>query len=436
MSGADPQHGARGARGRAATGLGLLALLLLYAAFLHHGLGPTPDGPIRAWSPRGFLLLQSWVAPFEASPGLGVAVFSLPALALAVGVFLLTGSAVARTAAVACVLASALFSFYGLRPPGPGIWRFFDWRGSAVMVGLAAVLAATATAPLLARSWLRLPLAARLAVYVPVFVVVVAVLRNVTGTDPTLRFSISPWPVVPLFGITIGSVAVLGILAGMACAGWAFTRKGAARWAALLVAILLPALWFKLWHTSFPARGMLALSLLGAVCAATVWIGARGDGLVARARHFAWGFALVLAPLAVGEALASFDYTRTREGKAREIIDALDAYYQQHEEYPESLEELVDGDYLERIPRPEIGFGFLGDDEEFAYQSFGISYNLEFSAPDWVQCAFNPAWTEEDWEEEEEEAEAEEEEEEAPMADGEHALDESWSCPSSPPELW
>ena len=110
------------------------------------------------------------------------------------------------------------------------------------------------------------------------------------------------------------------------------------------------------------------------------------------------------------------------------------------DEYPEHLSELVDGEYLESIPRPKIGFGFI-ETQKFEYQSFGTSYNLEFSSPDWVQCAYNPSWSEEDWsdydydEEEEEETEALEVDA-TDETDGETALDESWSCPSSPPELW
>ena len=156
-------------------------------------------------------------------------------------------------------------------------------------------------------------------------------------------------------------------------------------------------------------------------------------GLRARGRHLAWGFALALIPLLAGEALAGFDYSRTREGAARQLIDALGAYYEQHEEYPEELTQLVEGGFIDEVPRPKIGFGFLGR-QEFEYQSFGISYNLEFSSPDWVQCAYNPSWSEESYDDDEDFEDEPDDVE--PAADGETALDESWSCPSSPPELW
>ncbi|NNL66394.1 MAG: hypothetical protein HKP30_09145 [Myxococcales bacterium] len=423
-----------------AAGLATLAVLTAYAALIHHGLGPLPDGPIEPWTPREFLLRQSWISPFEERPLLGVAAFTVPAALLCALVFVWTRSALARTAALACVIGTVLFSFYGLRSPGPGIWRFFGWRGSGVMAGLAVTLAATALAPLLARSWLRLPPAARVLAYLPVFVAVVVILRNVTGTDPGLRFAISPWPVVPLFGMTIGCVAILGVIAAMACAAYGCApgengRSGLRMAGGLLVAVLLPALWFRLWHESFPPRGMIALSVVGAAFVGAALLRAdAGRDLHTRARHLAWGFALALVPLLAGEALAGFDYSRTREGAARQLIDALDAYYEQHEEYPDELSTLVDEGYIREVPRPRIGFAFLGQ-QEFEYQSFGISYNLEFSSPDWVQCAYNPSWAEESWDDEED-WDDEPEEAEPPVADGETALDESWSCPSSPPELW
>jgi hypothetical protein len=77
-----------------------------------------------------------------------------------------------------------------------------------------------------------------------------------------------------------------------------------------------------------------------------------------------------------------------------------------------------------------VGFAFL-DRPQFVYQNFGINYLLEFSAPRWVQCAYNPPYfDEEDGEEEEFE------DEEIPSEEDEDGLPGSWSCPSKPPELW
>jgi hypothetical protein len=415
-----------------------------YALFLHHGLGPYPDRSLEPWSPREFLIRQSWIEPLQQNLALGVLAFVLPAALATVGVFRLSRSSVARTLALSAVIMSGLFAYYGLGERGPGIWNFFHWRGSAVMVALALALAATICAPLLARSWLRLPLAGRVAVYLPVLVGVIVMMRNVTGTDPSLRFAISPWPVVPLFGLKFGSVAVLGVIGGMALAAWSFARgeggppPAARRALGLIVALLVPALWFKLWHPSFPAKGMAGLVLVGAAFVLAAAFVGRADALTVRGRHLAWGFVLAALPLTVGKAWAGLDYSNTREGTARVVIDALDAYYQEHQEYPEELEVLVQGDYLERVPEPQVGFDFV-EDQKFIYQSFGNSYNLEFSSPDWVQCAYNPAWSEddyEDYEDYEEEEEAAEVEATSAEADEETSLAESWSCPSSPPELW
>ena len=76
------------------------------------------------------------------------------------------------------------------------------------------------------------------------------------------------------------------------------------------------------------------------------------------------------------------------------------------------------------IPDPVIGFP-LGRVDAFDYASYGTSYLLDFSAPRWVQCHYTPAPILEDLDEEERAELA---------ADG--GLEESWSCPSTPPELW
>ena len=77
-----------------------------------------------------------------------------------------------------------------------------------------------------------------------------------------------------------------------------------------------------------------------------------------------------------------------------------------------------------------MGFALLHR-PEFVYQNFGINYLLEFSAPRWVQCAYNPPYVDEaDGEEEEFE------DEEIPGEADEDGLPGAWSCPSKPPELW
>lgn len=433
------QDGTDSGRARRLAGWAVLVVLLAYAVAIHHGVGPQPDGEPEPWSPRSFLLHPSWIQPLEERPALGVAALALPAAALAAGVFMLGGSAVARTLALAAVLSTALFAFYGLRPPGPQIWSFFGWRGSAVMATVGLAVAAVALSPLLARSWLRLSPTARAATYVPIFLAVVAIMRNVTGTDPSLRFAISPWPVVPMFGISIGAVAVLGVIAAMACAALAFGARGALpgrlRYGAPVAAAAIPPVWFKLWHESFPPDAMAALAAVGLVCALAALWPAHPERLVTRGRHLAWGFLLAALPLTVGEAWSHWDYVRTREGSARRVIEALDAYYGEHEEYPEELDALVEAGHLDRVPEPHIGFGLL-EDQRFQYQNFGTSYSLEFSAADWVQCAYNPPWSEEGWDEAGDDPVHDGDSDTAAAGDEEAALEEAWSCPQQPPELW
>jgi hypothetical protein len=131
----------------------------------------------------------------------------------------------------------------------------------------------------------------------------------------------------------------------------------------------------------------------------------------------ALGGLLAALPLVAGQALTRVDYSLTRDGRAQQVIDALAAQREKTGEYPDALSELVDAGLLEAVPRPHIGFG---DSQEFVYQNFGESYLLEFSAPRWIQCAYNPPY---------ELAPGEEPE------DGEE-LGGAWSCPQKPPELW
>jgi hypothetical protein len=130
-------------------------------------------------------------------------------------------------------------------------------------------------------------------------------------------------------------------------------------------------------------------------------------------------------------AIVERDYTFTRDSRAYGITEALQAYYDREEAYPDQLTELVDLGLLDAVPVPRVGFAFI-EEQEFVYQNFGISYLLEFSTPRWVQCAYNPPYQDEDEEGFEEELEDELDGE----LDDEGDLPGSWSCPSKPPELW
>jgi len=418
----------------------LTAALLAYAALLHKGIGPIPGSMASNWyNPSSFLLhsLQaSSLGGAVESAGSALALLVLPALAVAVAVFFTTRSAVARMLSTASVIAAFFFVYYGVAIPG--VWSFFHWRWSGSMVLFALVLGAAITAPLLAGSWQRRGWALRLLLYLPLFIAAVVFERNVTGTDSTLSFAISPWPVVQVFGFEVFASAVALLLIGVALGLWILSSSReptpgkliALSLPAAVVAAAIPtlALWLSSEGNLLPFRANSALLVITAaialvmlLIAATLGTG-RGSGRLAhRAQIWALGGLLLGMPLLVGQALTRLDYTSTRDSGAQQIIDALQRHYERESLYPEKLTELVDAGELEEIPRPRIGFAFLSE-QEFVYQGFGTSYLLEFSAPRWIQCAYDPPY--EDEEEEEEEEEALEE------------LGGSWSCPSKPPELW
>lgn len=417
----------------------LTGALLGYAALLHKGIGPIPRNLESNWyNPNPFLLSAlegSSLGGAMESTGSAIALLALPALAVAVAVFLTTRSAVARMLGAASVIAVALFAYYGVQ--APGVWSFFHWRWSACMALFSVCLGAAVTAPLLAESWRRRGWPLRLLIYLPLFVAAVVFERNVTGTDDALMYAISPWPAVQVFGLEVFASAValllLGVATGLGIASGGRERtrgdQAALSIVAALVAAAIPTL--ALWLGSqqgllpFGAGPVLlaataVIALLALAIAATLGVDRRSHQLGDRARIWALGGLLLGMPLLVGQTLTHRDYATTRDTQAAQLIDALQSHFDQQSIYPERLEELVESGSLAEIPRPRIGFALLSQ-QDFLYQSFGTSYILEFSAPRWIQCAYNPPYQDEYEEEEEEELED---------------LGGAWSCPSKPPELW
>ena len=433
-------------------GIAFTLAALALAALVYSGLGPRPKD--RAWwEPSGRLeraLADTSLAPLVQETPLALGVFGAAAAGLAVAVFATTRSALARWLAVSAALATLSFVFYALE--ARFVWSFFRWRWSASLLLVALAAGAAAAAPLLAASWLRLGWRARVATYLPLFLAVLALERNVTGTDQSLRFAISPWPFVQIFGLEVvaaclGALA-LGVGLGLAAAARG-EGGGAASWAlGAFFAAGLPAAALALaeYRDLLPFRaGLRVAGLLAALgvfvfaLAAALGAARRGERLAGRALAFGVGGALVLAPIALGQVLARLDYVETRERRAQAIIDALARHRAKVDAYPDELAELVASGELQSVPTPRIGFPGLADQHEFVYQNFGESYLLEFSAPRWIQCAYNPPYAED-----EEDVEGARDEPAQPPADdrGESddegdGLDEgAWSCPSKPPELW
>ncbi|HTF34761.1 MAG TPA: hypothetical protein VK714_13815 [Myxococcota bacterium] len=441
---------------------GLLVLALLAWAFaIHHGIGPTPSSGARAWwQPRGFLtnwLQATSLGLWIDSPRAGLVAFSLPAALLLVALFATSRSALARTMGLAAVLATLLFLFYGMGETRPVIWGFFGWRGSAVMICTAVVTAAALCAPLLAGSWLKQAWSLRIAAYLPVLAVVVWTQRNVTGTDPRLPFAISPWPVVSFFGIEIGGALIAGLLACVALllAGVGPLRsRPALALLAIGVALATPLVWVRL-HFGTGMALLGAAIVLAAVAMAAAANGRspkrtpRPPKLQVATRSTAVGALLVAFPILCGDFAVAHDYTVTRSQNAQQIIDALAHYFQREHSYPDSLGELVAAKDLVEIPRPQVGFG--GGDEAFTYQNFGASYILEFSAQRWMQCAYNPPWSDDSASAEDaphsavgatttpgdtDEKSASGAREDAGDASDDERIHGAWSCPTKPPELW
>jgi MFS family permease len=435
----------------------ILLLSVAYAVALHHGLGPRPELPesaLRWWSPRGFLMQalvgSSWESLLN-DRGKGMAVFGAPSLLLLIALWATTRSALARAAAITTTLAVGFFLYYAL---GSGnsqlVWNFFHWRWSGTMLAVATVMGSAIASPWLAASWLRLFWLARLAWFLPITAVVLVIERNVTGTNAYLPFAISPWPAVQVFGFEAIGTTLAAELGGVALAllGLYWLRRGrrALGLLVLLAGVALPAGWLALGADGLLPFRVTQQRLIGAaiVCAVLLAIAALGvrldpERLRRRALHTAAAGVLLGFPLFVGEAWARWDYTRTRDVQAQRIIDALHGYYAVETTYPESLDQLVEAKLLDAIPKPEIGFALPGDEGSvFTYQGFGTSYLLEFSAPRWVQCAYNPPYLDEDAEEADDDrapAVAQGGAEAAAAAEDDMSGG-AWSCPSKPPELW
>jgi hypothetical protein len=394
-------------------------LTLLWAAVLHQGVGPQ-FGHSSWIRPSSFLRGD---VPDEL--GAALAVLVLPCAALAIAVCFVTKSALARTIAGFATIASACFVFYGLEVDR--VWRFFHWRWSVSIVLFAAVVALACYAPILAARWRQFGWPLRLALYLPLFACLLVYERNVTGTNPDLPLALSPWPVVQILGLEVVASAIaaleLGVALGLAglsrgplLAGLGVAATVAFPLGSLALGSSSGLLPFQAGPRLYTATAVACLIVL-AVCA--LWRPRDRQSWARRAANVGLGGLLAALPLVAGQALTRIDYSMTRDGRAQQIIDALAAYRARTSSYPDELAELTRAGLLAEIPRPHIGFA---SSQEFVYQNFGESYLLEFSAPRWIQCAYNPPFVVEPGEE--------------PDADDGEDLGGAWSCPQKPPELW
>jgi len=392
-------------------------LAVAWAALLHQGMGP--QFAAHSWlRPSAFLRGD---VPAEVLPALAVLV--LPCAALAAAVCFVTKSALARTLAGFATIASGCFVFYGLA--ADRVWRFFHWRWSVSIVLFAAVSALALYAPILAARWRSFSWTLRVALYLPLFVALVVFERNVTGTNPDLPLAISPWPAVQILGLELVASAVAALQLGVAL-GLAGLARGPLLAAAGVVATAgFPLASLALGSASgllpFRAGPILysatAFACFAVLVACALWRPRDRASWSRRAANVGLGGLLAALPLVAGQTLTRIDYSLTRDGSAQQLIDALAAYRAKTGNYPDDLGELTSDGVLSEIPRPHIGFA---SGQEFVYQNFGESYLLEFSAPRWIQCAYNPPVELQPGE----------------TADAGEDLGGSWTCPQKPPELW
>lgn len=409
-----------------ALGWAASALVVAYTACVHQGLATPPGGmATELWHPTGFLRDFEIIGGLIGRPVASVLTLTLPALLATGVVFLSTRSALARTIAICGVFCCAIMAFYGMTR-AMRVWEFFHWRGSAVILLTGIAVGCTVSAPLLARSWLRLRPAAKLLTYLPFLIAVTSIIRNATGTDEELFFNFSPWPAIPVLGLDIGAYTVLGLMLGATLGLACFASERAHplfRFLGLSAGVAVAVIWFHQRFGQTDARGLIGVGIASVVVLALGGITRRGPGrfetLRRRALHVGVAAALVALPLLSGRALSDGDYSLSRHVRARQLIDALSDYYRVEYEYPDELETLIEGGYLNEIPSPRIGFqiyyqlGWL-DPVEFDYQSLGSSYVLEFVSTEWVMCSYNPPW--EDVDDEEDEEEEDEENGEDPVA--------------------
>jgi hypothetical protein len=416
-----------------------LGLALFYYEF--HGAGATPSQRAQHtawWQPAGWARSLDWEVlaafqeigadtvqarhegRFEPRSLIPLGAFAVPA-ALATGLgFLLFRGAVTRAALLALGLTLCAFSYYGWLDLET--WQDYRWRWPAVLLTTAGYLAVFALAPALVAAARRhgwgIRITALLAFAVPIYVLSV----EVTGTNPTLEWNLSPWPTVTLYGFLLFGLVIgvihLGAGAGLAvharwpgAAGLALGALGAAG-----VAVLLRGVPFE---QTTPLR-LAALALPAATLVALA--GRRGGARVPAASAVLVAGLLLLGSIKAGQWQAEWFLARGRDEIAPRVIDAIERYRAEHDAYPGELTDLVPAE-LAAIPQPHIGW-LDWDEEVFTYTDLGDSFLLEFSGPLWVQCAYSPPYEEEGDEELEGEGR------------GGELRGGAWSCERKPPRLW
>lgn len=411
-----------------------LALAVLYYELL--GAGPTPSeraAELPWWKPFGWARTLEWevLEPlreigadtvqarhegrFEPRSLIPLGLFSVPVVLLTAAGFALFRSAFVRAGLLALGLTLCAFAYYGWLDLET--WQDYSWRWPAVLLSTAVYVGLFALAPAivgdLSRRSRAVQVGALLAFAVPIHLLSI----EVTGTNPTLQWNLSPWPTLTLYGylligLVIGAIEIaagLGLVLPARIAGARGVALGAL--AAAVAAAILHRIPF-----AEATPGKLALLALPAALVVGI-AGGRGDPGRA-ARCFLLAGLVVVASIKAGQWHAEWFLARARNEIAPQVIDALERYYARHEAYPSELVELVP-EQLPAIRQPRIGW-LNAEEEVFTYTDLGNSFLLEFSGPIWVQCAYSPPY----------EGELDDEDVESDVREG------AWSCQSRPPRLW
>jgi hypothetical protein len=447
-----------------------LGLAVFYYYFI--GAGPSPSemfDDLEWWRSRGWLLRSDamiGLAEMADSEGPGrlvpVFLFLIPPVAIFIGALVIFKSAVMRAFLFWLSMMLCIVAYYGTS--AERVWRFFEWRFVAVAASLAAVVTIILYGPSLLRALGKIPRVIAGVLLLALFAGVFMLQTEITGTDSDMRFNITPWPVVTVFGMLIigYSLAALHIAAGAGL--WVSTRSagiggiaaGAAVSAALAVACSF------LVFSDPPVGRVLTFALIALaymLIARQLATGERAAPEASGLARVATGLIVVLIVGTTNWAAKSYQISARNE-TAQVVLLALEAYKKDNGEYPERLKHLVP-DYVEEVPRPQIGL-ILDEDDEFEYSNFGDSYALEFASVQWVQCAYSPPYEfasyDDDEEEEEEEdtfydtdANGEAWEQHDVAAGGEEeseadreltarlreaGLEGSWNCAEEPPKVW
>lgn len=436
------------------------AMRALYvAAFLGLGIGyyyflgaaPTPSEKpetIAWWRPAGLALHGGWepLAPLRAIAAdvekarhegrweprglIPLALFCLPPIAMTALGFALFQSCVWRVALLALGLTLCAFSYYGLL--SADTWQDFGWRWPAVLVSTSFYVALFLLAPAVTRA-IRARSTALQALGLTAFAGSIYFLSTeVTGTNPSLDWNLSPWPTLTLFGFLLFGL-VLGVIQLAAGVGILASGRatGVTRVAcAVLVAAAAASLMRWIPFTT-PRAAQIAL-LAAPAAALAALAGRRREEAAGSAAlpHLVAGF-LILASIKIGQWQGEYFQAKSRDEIASRIVAALEKFRGEQGVYPDELVNLVPG-YLPSVPLPDVGW-FPGSDEQFVYTYLGDSFLLEFPSVLWVQCAYSPAYRAEG-----DEGHGEGVEDKAPIGstDGAETLEASWSCESKPPRLW